>query len=302
MANGEKCNNKDCKVIVTEIRKKDGEYKKYCSPSCQRLSVAEKAKQTALDRYGVSNPSKSKIIKDRIKETFTEKYGKGITNSMHIQSFVDKITDTNIRKYGTDKPQTLDKFQQKTIESNIKKFGTERPQRLQDFKDRSRETCITKYGVSAPQQNKIIRQKSADTCIEKYGVSNPSQNSEIYEKIVKNQLRTKKYILPSGIIVSIQGYEAFALNNLLKIYTEDEIIVSKGCMPFIKYFADSKSRRYFPDIYIPKDNLIVEVKSNWTLNTNRPRNMAKRQACLDAGYNFKFMIFDKDGNLLEEST
>jgi len=27
--------------------------------------------------------------------------------------------------------------------------------------------------------------------------------------------------------------------------------------------------------------------------------MLKRQACLDAGYNFKFMIFDKDGNLLE---
>jgi hypothetical protein len=72
MADGEKCNNKDCKEIVTE-RRKDGQYKKYCSLSCQRLGVAEKSKQTSLEKYGVSNPSKSKAIKDRIKETFTEK-------------------------------------------------------------------------------------------------------------------------------------------------------------------------------------------------------------------------------------
>jgi len=25
----------------------------------------------------------------------------------------------------------------------------------------------------------------------------------------------------------------------------------------------------------------------------------KRQACLNAGYNFQFMIFDKDGNLID---
>jgi len=55
MADGEKCNNKDCKNIVTEIRKRDGQYKKYCSLSCRRLGISEKAKITSLERYGASN-------------------------------------------------------------------------------------------------------------------------------------------------------------------------------------------------------------------------------------------------------
>lgn len=36
MINGEKCNNTNCNNIVTEVRKKDGQYKKYCSTSCRR--------------------------------------------------------------------------------------------------------------------------------------------------------------------------------------------------------------------------------------------------------------------------
>lgn len=90
MANGEKCNNKDCTVIVTDIRKKDGQYKKYCSLSCQRLGVAEKSTQTSLERYDVSNPSKADIVKDRIKESFTEKYGKGLPTPWVLKSFVIK--------------------------------------------------------------------------------------------------------------------------------------------------------------------------------------------------------------------
>jgi hypothetical protein len=79
MANGEKCNNKDCRIIITEHRK-NGQYKKYCCSSCRHLGVSEKVKQTSLLRYGVTNPSKADIIKDRIKESFTEKYCEGIKN------------------------------------------------------------------------------------------------------------------------------------------------------------------------------------------------------------------------------
>ena len=66
--------------------------------------------------------------------------------------------------------------------------------------------------------------------------------------------------------------------------------------------ADNKKHRYYPDLYIPKDNLIIEVKSQWTYNSQQKwynTNLLKRQACIAAGYKFKFMIFDKDGNLLD---
>jgi len=49
MADGEKCNSKNCEIIVTEFRK-NGQYKKYCSPSCRRLGVTEKCKSTSLER------------------------------------------------------------------------------------------------------------------------------------------------------------------------------------------------------------------------------------------------------------
>lgn len=300
MAEGEKCNNKDCKTIVTEIRKKDGQYKKYCSPSCRRLGVAEKVKQTSLIRYGVSNPSKAASVKQSIKDTFTEKYGEGITNSMHIQKFKDAIVETNIERHGTAVPQSLEKFQEKTKQSNIKKFGIERPQRLQSFKDKTEETCKKKYGVSAPQQNKTIQQKSIDTCLEKYGTENVMQSSNIFDK--NRYFQKKDYVFESGNVVKVQGYENLCLDVLLQTYTEDEIIVNPSQVISVFYIENRKKHRYFPDIYIPKDNLIIEVKSEYTykgfvgwLNTN----MLKRQACLDAGYNFKFMIFDKDGNLLD---
>lgn len=301
MANGEKCNNINCKTIVTEIRKKDGQYKKYCSLSCRRLGVAEKAKQTSLERYGVSNPSKSEEIKQRIKDSFTKKHGEGITNAMGLKEFRDKIVETNIERYGTNKPQSLEQFQEKTKKSNLEKYGTEIPQRLQELKDKSRDTCIEKYGVSAPQQNKKIQQKFIDTCLEKYGVRNVAQDSAIYDRIMKSTYKSKEYILPSGKIVKVQGYETFALNYLLKEYKENEILIETPDKPRLNYIDEDLSNHYyFPDLYIPKDNLIIEVKSLWTYNDNKPKHFRKRQACLDAGYNFKFMIFDKDGKLIND--
>ncbi len=301
MANGEKCNNANCNTIVTEIRKKDGQYKKYCSLSCQRLTIAEKIKSTCLEKYGVSNPSKSKEIKDRIKYSFEEKYGAGITNAMHIQSFKDKIKETNIEKYGTDKPQLLEQFKKKTDETNLEKYGIEHPQRLQSLKDKSAITCKERYGVSAPQKNKEIRQKSVNTCMEKYGVENSAQDSAIHEKTIKRMYRSKEYIFANGIKVTVQGYEPFAIDSLLKVYDQSEIMIETSSNPRISYRDDlNKYHYYFPDIYIPKDNLIIEVKSLYTYNKNTPRHLLKQQACLDAGYNFKFMIFDKDGTLLED--
>lgn len=298
MADGEKCNNKDCKTIVTEVRK-NGQYKKYCSSSCRRLGIAEKARATSMERYGVSNPAKSATVKQIIKDSFTEKYGEGITNAMDIQKFKDKIVKTNIQRYGTDKPQLLESSKKKTDETNLEKFGVTRPQKLKSLKDKSAETCKARYGVSAPQMNTDIKLKSRESCIEKYGVGNVMQSVEIFERNVKNQLKSKIFKFPSGTEVTVQGYEPFALSKLLESFTENDIIVGKSGMPFIKYFADNVERRYFPDIYIPKTNMIIEVKSVWTMNTNRPRNIAKQDACLDAGYNFKFMIFDKDGNLID---
>jgi len=298
MENGQKCNNPDCKTLVLEHRK-NGQYKKYCSSSCRHIGNAIKSKQTSLEKYGVTNPSKSKEIKQKIKDSFTEKYGEGITNAMDLDVFKQKIKDTNIERYGTEKPQMLEEFQIKTRQSNLEKYGVEKPQQLKLLKNKTRDTNLEKYGVEHHSKLQETQDKKVKTNIEKYGVTNVSQNAEIYDKIVKRLYRTKDYTLPSGKISKVQGYEPFAITYLLEKYNESEISIDTQDKPRIKYFDEiGEQHYYFPDIYIPKENLIIEVKSKWTFSNEQKRHFEKRQACLDAGYNFKFMIFDKDGNLL----
>jgi hypothetical protein len=247
-----------------------------------------------------SDVCSSDLIKDQIKKSFTEKYGESVTNAMHLQEFRDKIVETNIKKYGTEKPQLIEKFQNKRKETNLEKFGTEIPQRLQIVKDKTKDTCIEKYGVSAPQKNKEIRNKSIDTCIEKYGAENVMQSKGVFDK--NRYYQKKDYVLPSGIVVKVQGYEDKCLTLLLESYNENDLLINPN-LPPIYYEENGKKHRYYPDIYIPKENFIIEVKSKWTYDSQYKwyhTNLLKRQACIDSGYNFKFMIFDKNGNLLDD--
>ena len=63
-------------------------------------------------------------------------------------------------------------------------------------------------------QSKIVRDRSVKTCLEKYGVENPMQDKDISEKSQNNMMRTKEYIFPSGKKIQVQGYEAFAIDEL----------------------------------------------------------------------------------------
>ena len=65
-------------------------------------------------------------------------------------------------------------------------------------------------------------------------------------------------------------------------------------MPDIRYItADSKIHRYYPDFFIQGDNLIVEVKSEYTYNKDFEINLLKKKACLDSGFLFVFYIIGK---------
>ena len=62
----------------------------------------------------------------------------------------------------------------------------------------------------------------------------------------------------------------------------------------IKYF-DSQKQEYrcaIPDFYIPSENLIVEIKSEYTLD--KQNMMDKKKAYLDLGYNFKLICDHKE--------
>jgi hypothetical protein len=49
-------------------------------------------------------------------------------------------------------------------------------------------------------------------------------------------------------------------------------------MPDIFYMIGTKMHKYYPDIYIPNENLIIEVKSTYTISQNLEMNQAKFEA------------------------
>lgn len=293
------CHYSQCNNLIA-WRGKSGKYIKYCCAKCKGKGTAEVARETFMARYGVTNPSKSDIIKDRIRNTFTERYGEGVTNSMHVPEFVQAIKDTNMDRYGTETPQTLAWVQEKYKKTSLERYGYERPQQHTTVQEKTRATCMARLGVPYPQQHPKVREKSVDVCMEKYGVANVSQVPEVHDKIMKSVRRRKEYTMPSGRRVVLQGYEPFALDMLLEQYAEELIAVDTDQKPRIEYTAsDGITHYYFPDIFIPSENLIIEVKSKWTYESALEVNRLKRDACRAAGYQFQFLVFNEQGELLD---
>jgi hypothetical protein len=45
-----------------------------------------------------------------------------------------------------------------------------------------------------------------------------------------------------------------------------------------------------PDFYLPRYNLIIEIKSQYTYNYDIDKNISKKEGCVIKGYNFLFII------------
>ena len=158
---------------------------------------------------------------------------------------------------------------------------------------------MERYGFPVSSQNSEVHNKMIATNIVKYGVPYTMQDQDISEKSKKKSYLSKDYKLPSGKVIQVQGYEPWALDLLLKSYSENDIETKHSQMPEFWYHGDdSKYHRYYSDIYIKKENLIIEVKSVYTYNLELRNNIIKKKTVEYNGYNFKFMIFDEKKNLI----
>ena len=61
------------------------------------------------------------------------------------------------------------------------------------------------------------------------------QNEEIMQKISKNAYKLKEFEFPSGNKIKIQGYEPFAIKELLENYNENDILTGTSNVPEIWY-------------------------------------------------------------------
>jgi hypothetical protein len=241
----------------------------------QNTEVREKGKATNLEKYGVENPSQSDEIKEKKIATCFKNHGVGC--SLQSEEIKEKIKETNLEKY-----------------------GVEYASQNEEIKEKIKATNLEKYGVEYALQSEEIREKSKATCLEKYGVEYPMQNAEVMEKSSKNAYKSKEYSYPSGAIIKMQGYEHFALDELLQTLPEHEIVTGSKNVPEVWYEDEQgKRHRYYVDIFIPSQNRCVEVKSTWTFKKKQRIVYLKQQALKDAGYKCEIWVYNAKGEKVE---
>jgi hypothetical protein len=242
---------------------------------CAKILKFERIKNTMIDKYGVEYAAKSERFKDKMKSTTLERYG--VEHGTQSEEVKEKIRKTNLEKYGFE-------------------YGLQN----EEVKEKRRLSNLEKYGFENPLQREEIKEKSKKTCLKKYGVEYPSQNNEVYEKINKSSYYIKKFTLPSGNIINIQGYEHFALDELLKNIKENDIITGSKNVPTIWYNDESgKKHRHFVDIFIPSQNKCIEVKSTWTFKKQKEIVLLKKIAAKELGYLYEIWVYDNKGNKVE---
>lgn len=229
--------------IYNKSIEKNGFYR--CT-ECGRKS----AKETCISKYGVDNPTKSKIISNKISLAYKNK------REIEKELLVDKHKKTVFENYGGWFTNT------------------------NEYKDKIKKISLDKYGLDDYRSSDEFKNKVKKTLNEKYGVENPSQLPLSYKKSwFGNKI--------NGIHFSGLMYQGtYELDFLEKYY--DKLKIDK--IKPIKYYFEDKKHYYHPDFYLPNLNLIIEIKSSYTYNFDLERNLAKKEYSLKSGYSFIFII------------
>ena len=291
-----------CNLPILKFRGYVKEYGKFCSVTClsrgtrtkvketkkkrygdENYNNPEKNKETCIERYGVENVYQREDIKQQIKETKKELYGDENFNNRN------KAKETNLEKYGVISVAQAPHIKQKIKITNLKKYNVEYPLQSKDIHHKIKDTNIEKYGVEYPFQSSEIQKKIPINLLKNFGVTHNMHIPEVADKCLgwhKNSWH--EYELPSGKVIKLQGYEPRALDILLTEYTEEEILYKRSDMPSLFYTDnEGKFRRYYPDFYIPKDNLLIEVKSTYTYEASLEMNLLKERCAKEAGFEYK---------------
>jgi hypothetical protein len=269
----------------------------YCN-KCTTMNRIQKLKKTYLKLTGFDHPSQNPKIKEA--KVQTNLLRRGVRCSLQDQTTKEKIKQSCIKIYGSENPSKTLFVKEKAIQTNLKRRGVKYS--LQDpyVRNKGKQTNIKRYGSENPFQSKICMDKSKQTCIKRYGYEHATQNPEIAEKASKNSYRTKDYVLPSGAVKYVQGYEPFALDELLLTFDEDEILTGATNVPKIDYTgADGKAHTHMPDIYIPFINTLIEVKSTWTAKKKDDSIFLKQAAAKSHGYNYEIWVYNAKGQKVE---
>jgi hypothetical protein len=295
--------------------------------NCYDCAV-KKRDVTNMVKYGVKNPFESETIKQQMRTNYEEKYG--VSHHMKRPEVLEKVKSTCSELYGVKYAFMQEWVYEKHRQIFMERFGVPHPLMNKMIRDKCREKCLENhgvnyplqsedlrklctetlmgnYGVDSPFKSEIIRQRAKETLMNNYGVDYPMRCPEIFHKSMATSFRKKEYILPRSLkIVQLMGYEPYALdfllnNGLFGSRIDECDIKLMSDVRIFKYMYDYSECVYYPDmdIHVNDTDVIVEVKSEWTLNRAIDRNIAKfKQVCND-GFRMVLIVMNEKGGLIE---
>jgi hypothetical protein len=142
-------------------------------------TVKNKRKQTSIQKYGVSHPSKNSVVNEKRKTTNLKKYG--VNSTLAYVDTKEKIRQTCLEKYGVNNYMNSTDFKAKRKNSLIEHFGTDNISSIEEILQKTKNTNIEKRGVEFVLQDSAVRKKIEQTCLEKYGTQHHTQSS-IFKK------------------------------------------------------------------------------------------------------------------------
>lgn len=262
----------------------------------QSQEVKNKCKITCLKNYGVEHPSQSEELQQKGKDTCLAKFGTEYASQSEL--FKQQVKETCIKNLGVNYPMQSQEVKNKSKITCLKKYGVDNPMKNEEFKTKLRKTTLEKYGMEYYSQTKDCKDKIKITCLKKFGVEYPVQKLEIMEKLSKNAYKQKIFKFPSGNEIKCQGYETFALQELID-NNINEIDIKTGAknVPTIWYNdLDGKKHRHYVDIFIPSQNKCIEVKSTWTAEKKKDCIFLKQNAAKELGYAYEIWVYNNKGN------
>ena len=146
----------------------------------------------------------------------------------------------------------------------------------------------------------VAKSKRRQTCLERYGVDHVFKVQAVQEAAQKNAAKSMHSYRPftskKGNTYRIRGYEDRAIDILEETMEPGEFVADDFLTPRIVYRLNMTDRNYYPDIFIPKENRIIEVKSWYWLKKQPEKNLSIMEHASARGFKFEFWVFS--GNRL----
>ena len=163
--------------------------------------------------------------------------------------------------------------------------------------DHCKEQMMEKYG----SEFFITSKKYREVMMEKYGAESAMQCPELFRRAQQSSSFFRKaYVTPDGKTYMVLGYEGCAMDDILK--EEGIKTMYAGEDPEIPVFQyvgeDDKTHFYYPDIYIPEENRVVEVKSVYTYNRDPEKTLCKALK-VSENYLFELRLYNDKKEIVE---